>query len=266
MMKMKIAQLQLDVLKEKEENLQKLSEEMERLSSEKPDLIALGEMFVCPYETSGFSAYAEAEGGPLWTALSDLAKKHHVWLSAGTIPESDAGGHIYNTAYVFDRDGRQAAKHRKIHLYDVDLPDGKKIRESDSVTAGDQITVFDTEFGPVGLCVCFDIRFPEQAKEMALRGARLILVPAQFNRTTGPAHWELLFRARAVDNQCFYAGTSVAFDESASYHSYGHSILTSPWGKVIGQLSDASGVQIHEIDLAEADRVRQQMPVLKALL
>lgn len=116
----------------------------------------------------------------------------------------------------------------------------------------------------MGLCICFDIRFPQLSLLMAKKGARMILVPASFNDTTGPAHWELLFRARAVDNQCFMAGTSVARDENASYKAWGHSILVSPWGDIVGELDKEEGIMIHDIRLEEADRVRKELPVLSA--
>lgn len=262
-MKMKIAQIQLRVSDDKEENLLRLSRAMDQLDPKKPDLVAVGEMFCCPYDTACFPKYAEPQGGPTQETLRRLAKDHGVWLSAGSVPERD-GDRIYNTAYVFDRSGNIAAKHRKIHLFDVDISGGQYFRESDVLSAGNEVTVFDTEFGRIGLCICFDIRFPELARLMAQKGARLILVPAAFNQTTGPAHWEISFRARALDNQCFYAGTSTALDENASYHSYGHSILVSPWGEVLAQSGYGPDCFIHEIDPDLADRIREQLPLLKA--
>lgn len=262
--RMRIAQLQLPVSEDKVENLRRLAETMERVASERPDLIALGEMFCCPYETGCFPRYAEREGGETWRALSGLASRYGVYLSAGSVPERDGEGRVYNTAYVFDRTGRQIAKHRKAHLFDIDVRGGQRFRESETLTPGDRATVFDTEFGKMGLCICFDIRFPELARRMALDGARVVLVPAAFNGTTGPAHWELTFRARALDNQCYYVGTSDALDENASYHSWGHSILVSPWGDVIRQLDEKPGYMINEIDLKYVEDIREQLPLLSA--
>ena len=122
------------------------------------------------------------------------------------------------------------SKHRKVHLFDIAVKDGQCYQESATLTAGDQITVFDTEFGKMGICICFDCRFPEIVRLMTLRGARTILVPAAFNMTTGPAHWELMFRGRAVDNQCYMIGTSDARDEQAGYISWGHSLVCHPGG------------------------------------
>lgn len=259
-----IAQIQMTVSADKAENLRRLADAMEALSPQRPDIYTVGEMFCCPYETSCFPRYAEEEGGETWRALSGLARQYGAYLSAGTVPERDGQGRIYNTAYVFDREGRQIAKHRKMHLFDIDVKGGQRFRESDTLTPGGSVTVFDTEFGRMGLCVCFDIRFPELARLMVLQGARLVLVPAAFNSTTGPAHWELNFRSRALDNQCYYVGTSVALDKDFSYHAWGHSILVSPWGGVISQLDEKPACAVNEIDLSYVDAVREQLPLLSA--
>ena len=189
--------------------------------------------------------------------------RYQVYLSAGSVPESDKAGNVYNTAYVFDREGRQIAKHRKVHLFDIDVKGGQRFKESDTLTAGDKSTVFGTEFGPMGLCICYDFRIPELARRMVLDGARVILVPAAFNMTTGPAHWEILFRSRAVDNQVFTFGTAPARDMDASYHSWGHSIAVSPWGTVLNQMEAEGGMQITSINLDEVEQVREQLPLLK---
>lgn len=261
---MKIAQIQSHVYSEKMENLEQLEVRLRELDGQKPDLVMLGEMFCCPYETSLFPSYAEDEGGPVWSRLSSLAKEHGIYLAAGSVPERDEAGKVYNTAYVFDRDGRQIAKHRKVHMFDIQVEGGQHFRESETLTPGDACTVFDTEFGKIGLCICFDFRFPELARRMVLEGARLIFVPAAFNMTTGPAHWELMFRSRAVDNQCFVAGTSCARDMQANYVAWGHTLLVSPWGDVIEEMGEEEGVIVNTIDLSYADKVRRELPLLSA--
>lgn len=261
---MKIVQIQSHVYSEKMENLEQLEVRLREVDGQKPDLVMLGEMFCCPYETSLFPSYAEDEGGPVWSRLSSLAREHGIYLAAGSVPERDEAGKVYNTAYVFDRDGRQIAKHRKVHMFDIQVEGGQHFRESETLTPGDACTVFDTEFGKIGLCICFDFRFPELARRMVLEGARLILVPAAFNMTTGPAHWELMFRSRAVDNQCFVAGTSCARDMQASYVAWGHTLLASPWGDVIEEMGEEEGVIVNTIDLSYADKVRRELPLLSA--
>lgn len=263
MNKIKVAMLQSHVFAEKEENLKALRRKLEELVPEKPDLVTLPEMFDCPYQNSCFPVYAEPEGGPVWQALSAMAKEFGIYLSAGSVPEKDEAGHIYNTAYVFDRQGRQIARHRKMHLFDIEVEGGQSFKESDTLMAGDQVTVFDTEFGKMGLCICFDFRFPELARLMVLEGAEIIVVPAAFNMTTGPAHWEILFRTRAMDNQVFTLGTAPARDASSGYTSWGHTIAVSPWGDILGQLKEKEGCMIQILDLDRVRKVRQEIPLLK---
>ena len=134
--------------------------------------------------------------------LAALSRELGIWIVGGTIPERE-GKKLYNTCYVYDDQGRQAARHRKIHLFDVNVEGGQYFMESDTFAPGNDITLLDTPWGRLGLCVCFDLRFEELCRVMTLRGARMILAPAAFNMTTGPAHWELLLRQRAGDNQLF---------------------------------------------------------------
>ncbi|MCI5699514.1 MAG: carbon-nitrogen hydrolase family protein [Lachnospiraceae bacterium] len=261
---MKIAQIQTNVYKDKKKNLENLEAYLRKIAPERPDLAAVGEMFSCPYATENFPVYAEKEGGETWTSLSELAAKYQIYLSAGSVPEVDDQGKVYNTAYVFDRQGRQIAKHRKMHLFDIAIQGGQYFRESDTLTAGNQVTVLKTEFGMIGLCICFDFRFPELARLMVDQGAKVILVPAAFNMTTGPRHWELMHQSRALDNQCFVVSTSPARDANADYVAWGHSLIVSPWGDVIAEMDEREGYIITEIDLNEVDTVRGQLPLLQA--
>lgn len=261
---MKIAQIQAHVYEEKEKNLDQLEKRMDQLASEKPDVVTLGEMFNCPYLTENFPVYAEEEGKETWQRLSGIAAKYKVYLSAGSVPEKDTDGKVYNTAYVFDREGRQIAKHRKVHMFDINVEGGQSYRESDTLTPGDRYTVFDTEFGKMGICICFDCRFPEIVRLMALEGAKVILVPAAFNMTTGPAHWEVMLRSRALDNQCYVAATSDARDESSGYVSWGHTMLVSPWGDIVKEMDEREGVIVTEIDLDYIEKIRKQLPLMYA--
>ena len=225
------------------------------------DLIMLPEMWNGPYEAKRFPDFAEPEGGPSWQFLSALAKERHVYLCGGSIAERE-DDRVYNTAYVFDPDGRQIAKHRKMHLFDIDVKGGQRFFESDTLSPGNDVTVFSTPFCKMGLCICYDFRFPELARLMVDAGAKVILVPAAFNMTTGPAHWELLFRQRAVDNQVYTVGVAPARDPAASYQSWGHSIVCSPWGEVLMQADEKESVAITSLDLERVDEIRRQLPLL----
>ena len=260
---MKIAAIQMPTVKDKIQNIRTAGTYIEKIKAENPDFVILPEMFCCPYQTENFPVYAEKEGGPSWQAMSDYARKYHIYLIAGSMPEADDVGKVYNTSYIFDRDGKQIGKHRKAHLFDINVKNGQHFKESDTLTSGDHATVFDTEFGKMGVMICYDIRFPEFARTMVLDGARMIFVPAAFNMTTGPAHWELTFRARALDNQIYMLGCAPARDTQAGYISWGHSIVTDSWGKVMKQLDEKEGILIEEIDLDREDQIREQLPLLK---
>ena len=264
MSSMTIAQLQTHVFSDKMQNIEALRPLIQKAKNSGADLVCLPEMFNCPYETPNFPVYAEKAGGPVWQALSDLAKEFGIYFSAGSVPECDQDGHVFNTAYVFDRSGKQIARHRKVHLFDIDVKGGQYFKESDTLTPGDSATVFDTEFGKIGLCICFDIRFPEIFRRMVLEGADIVLVPAAFNMTTGPAHWELLFRQRAVDNQLFTIGTSPARNEQETYVAWGHSVICDPWGSVLHQCGAGEELAVTTLDLKRVESVRRQLPILSA--
>lgn len=166
-------------------------------------------------------------------------------------------------AYVFDDNGNEIAHYAKMHLFDIDIANGQYFKESDTLTAGDEIAVFDTKWGKMGICICYDFRFPELSRLMVDKGAKVIFVPAAFNMTTGPLHWNLMFQSRAVDNQVFTIGTAPAYNKEASYHSWGHSIVVSPWGKILNELDLTENHQITDINLNEVNAVREQLPLLK---
>jgi predicted amidohydrolase len=260
---MKIALVQMKVSPDKATNLQHAENLTREAAAGGADLVMLPEMFCCEYRNSAFMENRECPGGPAWQALSRAAADNAVWLIGGSIPETD-GDHTYNTSFVFDRSGRQAALHRKAHLFDIDVEGGQSFRESQTFTAGNDLTLFDTEFGRMGLCICFDIRFPELSRLMALEGAKVIFCPASFNMTTGPAHWELLFRSRAVENQVFTAGCASARDADGTYVSYGNSIVVSPWGDIIACAGAEETIVYADLDLERIEKVRRELPLLSA--
>lgn len=259
---LKIASIQMSVTEDKDENFKIVEKYLETIVKENVDIVLLPEMFNCPYKTTNFPIYAEPEGDISWQKCSAFAKKYQIYLVAGSMPEKDLQGHVYNTTYVFDRQGKQIGKHRKVHLFDISIKGGQIFKESDTLTAGNQVTVFETEFGIMGVCICYDIRFPELSRLMVDKGAKVIFIPGAFNMTTGPAHWETLFRSRALDNQVFIIGTAPARNESFEYISWGHSIVVSPWGNIIEQMDEKEGYIINELDLSQVDKVRNELPLL----
>jgi predicted amidohydrolase len=263
MTKLLTALIQMRVSADKANNLQAAVEWIERCAAERATLVMLPEMFCCPYASAVFPQYAEPEGEQVWQTLSGAARRAQVYLVGGSMPELDHSGAIYNTCFIFDPRGQQIGKHRKMHLFDIDVTGGQYFRESDTLAPGSQVTVVETAFGRLGVAICYDLRFPELARLMALQGASILAYPGAFNMTTGPAHWEILFRTRALDNQVYTLGCAPARDETSGYISYAHSVVVSPWGKIVGQLGAEEGRLLAELDLDEVERVRRELPVLQ---
>ncbi|MCR5025832.1 MAG: carbon-nitrogen hydrolase family protein [Methanobrevibacter sp.] len=263
MSKIKIALCQMNVVDNKQENIKKAISMINEAANQNSNFIVLPEMFNCPYSNDKFIEYAEEENLSITLDnISKLAKKHETYILAGSIPEKE-DSKIYNTSYLFGKDGEIITKHRKMHLFDVDVKDGIYFKESDTLTPGNQFSVADTDFGKIAVGICYDVRFPQLAQINVSKGAKILFYPGAFNMTTGPLHWELLFRARALDNQVFCIGVAPALNENASYHSYGHSIVVNPWGEVICQLGQKEELKVVEIDLDEIKKVREEIPVLK---
>ena len=260
---MRAALIQMPVTANKRTNIETASRKLREAKAHGADLAILPEMFCCPYENACFRAYGEPEGGEAQKALSVLAAELELYVVGGSIPELE-GENVYNTSYVYGRRGEPLARHRKAHLFDIGVTGGQHFMESDTLSPGNSITTFETEFGIMGLCICFDFRFEELVRCMCLRGAKCIFVPAAFNMTTGPAHWELLFRQRAVDNQCFTIGVSPARDEAASYVAYGNSIAADPWGTGLCRAGAEEATLYADMDLSRIESIRRQLPILSA--
>ena len=259
----KLALCQMNVVDNKQSNLKKAGEMIRAGADANADFIILPEMFSCPYSNEKFIEYAEYEHDSMsLNTISKLAGQNNVYILAGSIPEKE-NDKLYNTSYLFDKTGKIIAKHRKMHLFDIDVKDQITFRESDVLTAGDNVTIADTDFGRVGIGICYDVRFPELARLMVEKGALILFYPGAFNMTTGPAHWELLFRSRALDNQAYCVGVAPALNKEASYHSYGHSIVTTPWGEVLAQCDEKEQVITCSVDLSEIKKIREELPLLK---
>ena len=259
----KIGIVQMKTCENKELNINKAEEGINEYLKKGAEIVILPEIFNSPYDSKKFREYSEEKNGRTWTFLSDLAKKNKIILIGGSFPEKE-NDKIYNTCFIFNEEGNQIAMHRKMHLFDIDIKGGQSFKESDSLTAGNSICVFNTKFCKIGVCICFDMRFPELSRLMVQQGAEIIVVPAAFNMTTGPAHWDLMFRQRAVDNQCFTIGVAPARNEKLSYISYANSIAVNPWGKIIYHANEEEKFDVFDLDINEVYEIRKQLPLLSA--
>lgn len=260
MSKFRLAVVQLQVGSVKADNLSRARRLVKEAAGQGGEVVLLPECFNSPYGTGFFSAYAEKIPGESTQLLSEIAKENKVYLVGGSIPEEDEGK-LYNSCVVFDPEGKMLLKHRKIHLFDISVPGKIHFQESETLNPGSSLSMFDTPFCKIGVGICYDIRFAELAQLYSREGCQLLVYPGAFNMTTGPAHWELLQRARAVDNQVFVATASPARDETASYVAWGHSTVVSPWGEVISKAGPEEEVIYADIDLQYLSEIRQQIPI-----
>lgn len=253
----------MNVGEDKIQNLRRAGALIRQAVQQGAGVVVLPEMFNCPYHQKQFPRFAETEpDGESVKYLAELAREYDCYLVGGSIPEQE-GERLYNTSLVFNPQGKIIAKHRKVHLFDVDIPGGICFQESAVLSPGGRTTSFPTKFGRFGLAICYDIRFPELFRLMVAEDVKLVIVPAAFNMTTGPAHWDVLFRARAIDNQIFMVGVSPARDENSCYVAYGHSLVVDPFGKIIWQAGAEETVGVVCIDMDMVEQTRQGLPLLK---
>ena len=260
--KFKLALCQMEVIDNKDSNIKKALEMIKIAAENKSDMVILPEMFNCPYDNTKFREYAEErKNSKTLKAIKESAEELNLYIVAGSIPELEEDN-LYNSSFIFDRDGEIIASHRKMHLFDIDIAGKISFKESETLSAGNQITVVDTELCKIGVAICYDIRFPELLRLMALRGAELIVIPGAFNMTTGPAHWETLIRARAIDNQLYVAAASPARNEELSYVAYGNSMVADPWGEIVARAGEKEEIVYANIKLSRVNDVREELPVL----
>ncbi|MBX7099752.1 MAG: carbon-nitrogen hydrolase family protein [Myxococcaceae bacterium] len=208
-------------------------------------------------------ANAEGLDGPTLSRMAALARELQVTLLAGSVLETGApGNRLYNTSVLFGPDGARLAAYRKMHLFDVDVGDGQTYRESAAVAPGPGPVVADTALGKVGLSVCYDLRFPELYRALSAQGALLLTVPAAFTLMTGKDHWEVLLRARAIENLCHVLAPAQWGRHPKDRLTYGHAMLVDPWGHVLARASDGEGVAVGPVDLELTARLRKGLPAL----
>lgn len=258
--KFRLALIQLAVSASKSDNLANAALKIKEAAKKGAKIVALPECFNSPYGTSYFSEYAEEIPGNSTEVLSKAAKENNIFLVGGSLPESK-NGKLFNTCPIFNPAGEMIATHQKVHLFDIDVPGKIRFKESETLSPGSKLTNFDTPFCKIGVGICYDIRFAEMAQIYAKNGCKLLIYPGAFNMTTGPAHWELLQRARAIDNQLYVATISPARCETASYVAWGHTTVINPWGEVVSTTEHAEDIVYADIDIGYVDEVRNQIPL-----
>jgi nitrilase len=229
-------------------------------------LVALPENFaLMPAGDADRLLAAEPDGdGPIQAFLAGAAREHGVWLVGGTIPLATAGGtKVRASCLVYDASGARAARYDKIHLFDVELGNGERYRESNGIECGAEPVVVATPLGVLGLAVCYDLRFPELFRRLLDRGAEIFVIPSAFTAHTGRAHWEVLLRARAVENLAYVVAPGQGGRHANGRETYGHTMIVNPWGEVLRELPHGPGVVAAECDLAELRARRAQLPCIE---
>lgn len=268
----KLALIQLASTADKSHNLSHArSKVLEAVSQHNAGIVVLPECFNSPYGTKYFPKYAETllpsppteSQSPTFHALSKIAKEAKIYLVGGSIPEYEEGTKkLFNTSLTFGPSGELIATHRKVHLFDIDIPGKIRFKESEVLSPGNKITIVDLpEYGKIAIAICYDIRFPELATIAARKDAFLLLYPGAFNLTTGALHWELQARGRAMDNQVYVGLCSPARDMSADYNAWGHSMIVDPNAEILGELDEKEGTVIAELKGERIEEIRKGVPI-----
>lgn len=268
----KLALIQLAATADKAHNLSLArTKVLEAAQKHHAKIIVLPECFNSPYGVKFFPKYAETllpsppseAQSPSFHALAAMAKESNAYLIGGSIPErAPDSDELYNTSLTFSPKGELLATHRKVHLFDIDIPGKIRFKESDALSPGNKLTLIDLpEYGKIAVAICYDVRFPELATIAARRGAFLLLYPGAFNTTTGALHWELQARARAMDNQTYVGLCSPARDMEAEYHAWGHSMIVDPNAEILGELDEKEAIVTAELTGERIEEVRKGIPL-----
>ncbi|MDJ0789141.1 MAG: carbon-nitrogen hydrolase family protein [Myxococcota bacterium] len=262
---MRVAAVQLCSNDDLEGNLAAAEHWIEQAVGLGAEWVALPENFAFLRREGQPFPCAQGLDGDILGRMREQARRHGIWLLAGTFPEKAEEERVYNTSTLLSPEGEIVAVYRKIHLFDVDLRDqgGGEFLESKTIAPGSEIVTADTPFGGVGLSVCYDLRFPELYREMASRGVRFLTVPSAFARETGRDHWEVLLRARAIENQAFVVAPAQWGPHSPDRQSHGRALIADPWGVLLGVAPDRPGLVVADCDLEQLERIRGSLPALR---
>jgi deaminated glutathione amidase len=261
MARLKVALVQLDAGSDTEANVRNAVRLADQAAAEGARLVVLPEYLQYRGSDDGYRASARPIPGPFSDAFAAVAKARDAWILAGSLAETGPQGLPYNTSVLIDPSGAIAARYRKIHLFDVDLEDGPSDRESERVSAGDRAVVADVDGIRLGLSICYDLRFPELYRALTDAGAEVLAVPANFLERTGRDHWEVLLRARAIENGA-YVIAPAQVGSAAGVAAHGRSMVIDPWGTIVAQAPDEVAIVHAELDLDRVASIRLQIPVL----
>ena len=254
--------IQMDTRDNYEENMEAACRFIDEAAAKGAKLVAFPEVF--NYIGNEPREAENIPDGPTIRLMAEKAREHGIWVHCGSIGEANPQGEKkYNTTVLLDPDGKEVARYRKMHAFDITLLDGTETRESDRMQVGKDIVMVDTELGRLGFSICYYIRFPEMYRYMALNGCQVIFTPANFQMQTGKDHWEIILRTRAVENTCYIVAPGQIGKKRGTSLSYGSSMVVNPWGTVISRAQETAGVVMAEIDLDYLDKVRRDLPCLK---
>ncbi len=252
-----VAVVQMDTQNDKQYNLQQMGRYIDEAAGKGAALVAFPEVVNI---LSELPEHAESIPGPTTNLLAEKAKAHHIWIHGGSISEVNPNGtRTYNTSVLINPDGKIEGMYRKLHNFDMTLPDGSSVRESDNKEPGNAIVTVQTELGCVGFAICYDMRFPELFRLMRLAGAEIIFLPANFTKPTGQAHWEPILRSRAIENGVYIIAPNQT-GEKEKFTAYGNSMIIDPWGTILVRAGEEPGLIFAEIDLAYLKQVREKNP------
>lgn len=258
----RVALLQMVSSAKVADNLQQVEHYMHQAKENEAELVVLPENFAFMgiNDTDKFQVAEHYGQGSIQQKISQLAKKLGLWVVAGTIPLKGTGSKVRSSCIVYDDNGLSVARYDKIHLFDVRVSEQEAHQESLSIERGNELVVVDTPVGMIGLTVCYDLRFPELYQQLLLKGAQLFTVPSAFTAVTGLAHWDILLRARAIENLCYVLAPNQGGQHENGRHTYGHSMVVEPWGKVIVQKEAGAGLVTADIDLQRLQQLRRHFP------
>lgn len=262
MTKFKVALIQLNSQRDVDGNISTLQRLVSKAADQGVDLILTPENLASMPMDQQTPAFA-VEKHPMLAAARDLAQKYSVWLLLGSLLIKDiADGKIYNRSILLDNHGQVVSFYDKIHLFDVNLGRGESYGESAYFRGGNKAIIVETPWCKLGMTICYDLRFPHLYRSLAQAGAECILVPSAFTATTGKVHWEVLLRARAIENGCFIFAPNQAGDHAADQKTYGHSTIINPWGEVVAVAGEAEDIIVSDIDVSASKRARERIPSL----